>query len=138
MRPRHLLTLAVVGFVVLVIASGYDAFTASNTVAASKVGLKESAFTIANLVPTECTDTITSIKAGSGTFSATATNQLVLGSSSRDVVTLDKNDCFVGGGPTTGTRDKVTGASPAAGNGDECIVNSGATTTRCTVVANRP
>jgi len=135
MRPRHLVTVAVAALVVLVVASGYDAFTASSTVAASRVGLKESAFSVTNLMPSECTVTVTSLKAGSGTFSATAQNQLVLGSSSRDVVTLMKNDCFVGGGPTTGKRDKVTGVN---GGGDQCVVNSGATVSKCTVVANRP
>jgi hypothetical protein len=131
--------MAAAALVVLVVASGYDAFTASSTVAASKVGLKESAFSVTNLEPSECTVSVTTLKAGSGTFSATAQNQLVLGSSSRDTVTLMKNDCFVGGGPTTGTRDSVTGPAPsAASNGDQCIVNSGATVTRCTVVKDAP
>jgi len=136
MRPRHLVTVSVLALVVLIVASAYDAFTASSTVAASRIGLKESAFSVTNLEPAECTMTVTSLKAGTGTFSATAQNQLVLGSSSRDVVTLMANDCFVGGGPTTGTRDKVTGSSNTGG--DQCIVNSGATVSKCTVVANRP
>jgi hypothetical protein len=135
MRPRHLFTVAVVALIVLVVVSGYDAFTASSTVAANKVGLQSSTFDVTNLRPPECTGTVTSIKAGTGTFSATATKQLVLGSSSRDVVTLLANDCFVGGGPTTGARDKVTGVS---GGGDQCVVNSGATVSNCTVVATRP
>jgi hypothetical protein len=135
MRPRHLVIVAVGALVVLIVASGYDAFTASSTVAASHVGLKESTFSVANLEPSECTVSVTSLKAGSGTFSATAENQLVLGSSSRDVVTLMKDDCFVGGGPTTGTRDKVTGVK---NGGDQCVVNSGATLSNCTAVAYRP
>jgi len=134
MRPRHLFGVAVVALVVLVVVSGYDAFTASSTVAASKVGLQSSTFNVTNLKPAECNMvTVTSLKAGMGTFSATATNQLVLGSSSADTVTLKQNDCFVGGGPTTGPRDKVTGIS-----GDQCVVNSGATVSNCTVVATRP
>jgi hypothetical protein len=82
--------------------------------------------------------TVTSVFGGSGTINATAQYQLVLGSSVKDTVTLQKNDCFVGGGPTSGSKDSVTGASPASGNGDQCVVTSGATTTRCTVVATRP
>jgi len=137
MRPRHLVTLAALALVALVAASAFDAYTASSTVAASKVGLKESAFSVTNLKPSACTVSVTTLLTGSGTFNATAQNQLVLGSSSKDTVTLEKNDCFVGGGPTTGTRDKVTGASGSS-NGDQCIVNSGATVSKCTVVEDSP
>jgi hypothetical protein len=82
--------------------------------------------------------TVTSVIAGSGTFSATAQYQLVLGSSAKDTVTLQPNDCFVGGGPTSGSKDNVSGPLPGATNGDQCVVTSGASTVRCTVVATRP
>ena len=138
MKPRHLLAIAGVGLLVLVAGSFYSAYTASATVGASAVGYQSANVAPNDLKPAECTMTVTSVVAGSGTFSATAQYQLVLGSSVKDTVTLQKNDCFVGGGPTSGSKDSVTGASPASGNGDQCIVTSGATTTRCTVVATRP
>jgi hypothetical protein len=130
--------MAVVALVVLVVASGYDAFTASSTVAASKVGEKESAFTVNDLKPSQCTMTVTSLLVGTsgGTLDATATYQLVLGTKFRDVVLLKADDCFVGGDPTTGgSYDKVTGVS---GGGDQCIITSRATETNCTVVKSSP
>ncbi len=126
MRPRHLFTAAVVALVVLVVVSGYNAFTASSTVAASKVGLKKSTFSVNDLKPDECTMTVTSLKVAGN---ATATFQLVLGTSGADTVTLRQSDCFVGGNG----RDRVTGAS-----GAQCVINSSATETNCAVVARRP
>jgi hypothetical protein len=137
MRPRHLLALAGIGLVLLVAGSFYAAFTASATVGPSALGYQSSTVVPNDLKPPECTMTVTSVVAGSGTFNATAQYQLVLGSSVKDTVTLQKNDCFVGGGPTTGSKDNVSGATGSS-NGDQCIVASGATTTRCTVVATRP
>jgi hypothetical protein len=137
-RPRHLLLVAGLALIALLLASGYSAYTASATVSASSLNEFESAINVDNFRPPECTMTITSILSGSGTFSATAQFQLVLGSAARDIVTLQKNDCFIGGGPTTGTRDTVTGPAPGATNGDQCIVNALATVTRCTIVATRP
>jgi hypothetical protein len=138
MRPRHLLALAGLGLLVLLVGSFYSAFTASATVGPSAIGYQSSTVVPNDLKPAECTMTVTSVIAGSGTFAATAEYQLVLGSSVKDTVTLQKNDCFVGGGPTSGSKDNVTGASPGAGNGDQCVVASGAATVRCTVVATRP
>jgi hypothetical protein len=137
MRPRHLLALAGIGLVLLVAGSFYAAFTASATVGPSALGYQSSTVVPNDLKPPECTMTVTSVVAGSGTFNATAQYQLVLGSSVKDTVTLQKNDCFVGGGPTTASKDNVSGATGSS-NGDQCIVASGATTTRCTVVATRP
>jgi len=137
-QPRHLFALAGVLLLVLVAGSFYAAFAASATVPASSVGYQSSTVTPNDLKPSECTMTVTSVLGGSGTINATAQNQLVLGSSAKDTVSLQKNDCFVGGGPTSGSKDSVTGASPASGNGDQCIVTSGATVTRCTIVATRP
>jgi hypothetical protein len=137
-RPRHVLALAAIGLLVLLAGSFYAVFTASATVGVSSVGYQSSTVSPNDLKPAECTMTVTSVLGGSGTINATAQNQLVLGSSAKDTVTLQKNDCFVGGGPTSGTKDSVTGASPASNNGDQCVVTSGATVTRCSVVATRP
>lgn len=137
-RPRHLLALAGVLLLVLVAGSFYAAFTASATVAPSSVGYQSSTVSPNDLKPAECTMNVTSVVGGSGTIAATAQNQLVLGSSSADTVTLQKNDCFVGGGPTSGTKDSVTGATPGNNNGDQCIVASGVNPSRCTIVATRP
>jgi hypothetical protein len=136
-RPRHLFALAGILLLVLVAGSFYAAFAASATVAPSSVGYQSSNFSVTNLKPAECTVSVSSIVAGSGTINATAQNQLVLGSSSADTVSLQKNDCFVGGGPTSGTKDSVIGQN-GQNNGDQCIVTSGATVSRCTVVATRP
>lgn len=137
-RPRHLLLAAGLALIALLLASGYSAYTASATVSASSLNEFESAINVDNFRPPECTMTVTSILSGSGTFSATAQFQLVLGSSASDTVILQKNDCFIGGGPTTGIRDTVTGPPPGPTNGDQCIVTAGATVTRCTIVATRP
>ena len=136
-RPRHLYGLAAAGLLALVAAHAYSAYSASNTVASGRVGRVNSNVTANNLKPPECTMTVTSIMSGTGVFSATAQFQLVIGSSARDTVTLQRNDCFVGGGPTAGLRDRATGPGGAP-NGDQCIVNAGATLTRCTRVATRP
>src|SRR5689334_14787635 len=138
MKPRHLVTLAGIALVVLLAGSFYAAYTASATVGASSVGYQSSTVAPNDLKPAECTMNVTSVIAGNGTIDATAQYQLVLGSTGRDIVTLQKNDCFVGGGPTTGTKDSVTGATPASSNGDQCIVTSGASVSRCTIVATRP
>ena len=135
---RRLSRLAALGLVALLAANAYTAYTASNTVPATQLGKTSSTVSADNLKPPECTMIVTSVLAGSGTFSASAQFQLVLGSGSRDVVTLQKNDCFVGGGPTIAPKDSVTGPSPGGSNGDQCIVTSGATVTRCTIVATRP
>src|SRR5689334_21903668 len=138
MKPRHLVTLAGIALVVLLAGSFYAAYTASATVGASSVGYQSSTVAPNDLKPVECTMNVTSVMAGNGIINATAQNQLVLGATGRDIVTLQKNDCYVGGGPTTGTQDDVTGATPASGNGDQCVVSAGATVKRCTVVASRP
>jgi len=136
-RPLHLYGLAAAGLLALVGAHVYSAYSASSTVSPGQVGRVDSNVAANNLKPPECTMTVTSIVSGTGTFSATAQFQLVIGSSAKDTVTLLANDCFVGGGPTSGARDKVTGSNPTP-NGDQCIVNAGANVTRCTVVAFRP
>jgi hypothetical protein len=136
--PRHLYGLAGAGLVLLVAVHAFSAYSASSTVSGGKVGRLSSTVAPNGLKPRECTMTVTSIRSGTGTFSATAQFQLVIGSSSRDVVTLQKNDCFVGGGPTSGSRDSATGPTPGGTNGDECVVNAGASLTRCARVATRP
>jgi hypothetical protein len=137
-RPRHLFAAAAAALLVLVAGSFYAAFTASATVAPSSVGYQSSSVAPNDLKPAECTMTVTSVLGGSGTINATAQYQLVLGSSSKDTVTLQKNDCYVGGGPTSGSQDSITGPTPGNGNGDQCIVPVGVNPTRCTVVATRP
>jgi len=141
MRPRHLVWTAGALLAVLVVAGGWDAFTASSTVGASKVGLENSTFNASDLEPDACTVSVTSVvvddaKAGRS-FTATAQHQLVLGTQNADTVTLQKNDCFVGGGPTSGgSYDRVTGQSNSGG--DQCIITSRATETNCTVVQRSP
>lgn len=136
-RPRHLVAAAAAALVVLLAGGFYAAYTASATVGASVVGYTSSTVGPNDLKPSECTMTVTSVIAGSGTISATSQYQLVLGSSAKDTVSLQKNDCYVGGGPTSGQQDAVTGAN-GGNNGDQCVVATGVNPIRCTVVANRP
>lgn len=131
---------------VLVVAVGFgfvttQAFTASNTVPATKVGQFTQAISPSQLEPAECISngvTVTSIVSGSGTITATAAYQLVLGSSSNDTLTDSNdegNDCMVGGAGT----DSFTGWKH---HNDLCVVSTATQTsgtiTNCTVVATRP
>ena len=115
-----------------------QAFTAANTVPATNISQFTQAITPVQLEPSECkaSITVTSIVAGTGAVTATAANQLVLGSSAIDSL----NDggfgtaCMVGGAGA----DAFQGTT---GGGDKCIVSTAtlpANIKKCTVVATRP
>lgn len=141
--PRRRTSLFVL---VLVAAAGFgfvttQAFTASNTVPATNIGQFAQAITPSQLEPAECISngvTATSIVAGSGTISATAANQLLLGSSGNDTLTDAAHHghvCMVGGAGI----DTFTGWK---NHNDLCVVSTATQTsgtiTNCAVVATRP
>jgi Ca2+-binding RTX toxin-like protein len=125
----------------LVVAVGFgyvtsQAFTASNTVPATNIGQLSQAISVSQLEPAECVSggiTATSIVAGAGSVTATASNQLVLGSSGNDTLTDSAfgSDCIVGGAGT----DTLNGHK---NHGDLCIRSTTSTASNCTVVAIRP
>jgi Ca2+-binding RTX toxin-like protein len=130
---RALFAVAALGLTALVLAQALTAYTASATVPATHLGRSSTNVTSNDLKPSECTMTVTSIDSGSGTFSATAASQLVLGSSGNDTITGNAggNDCIVGGAGT----DTVTGV----GSGNQCVVSTATVTVvNCTIVARRP
>jgi Ca2+-binding RTX toxin-like protein len=113
-----------------------QAFTASNTVPSTNIGQLSQAISVSQLEPAECLSggiTATSIVAGAGSVTATAANQLVLGSSGNDTLTDSSggSDCLVGGAAT----DTLTGWK---NHGDLCIPSTLSTTKNCTIVATRP
>jgi Ca2+-binding RTX toxin-like protein len=113
-----------------------QAFTAANVVPATNIGQIAQAITPANLEPSECRGsiTVTSVVAGSGTVTATAANQLVLGSSGVDTLTDAIGPaCMVGGAGS----DSFSGKNIS----DLCIVSAatlGSNVKKCTIVATRP
>jgi hypothetical protein len=125
-----------------------QAFTASNTVPATTISQTTQSITPLQLEPAACISTsigggysgfnVTSIVAGSGTVTATAAYQLVLGSSGNDTLSDPNtygNDCLVGGAGT----DSISGWKH---HDDLCIpsnaTQSGGTVTNCGVVAVQP
>lgn len=111
-----------------------QAFTAANTVPATNIGQVVQSISVSQLVPTECASLgITSIVTGSGTVNATASRQLVLGSSGVDTLgDTFGSDCLVGGAGADSFSGKKSG-------GDLCIVSTTAGSVKnCTVVATRP
>lgn len=115
-----------------------QAFTAANTVPTTNISQFTQAIAPADLEPSECKTsiTVTGIVAGSGTITATAANQLVLGSSGVDTLSDGGfgSACMIGGA----ARDTFIAAN---GGGDLCIVSSATLSSKhrnCTVVATRP
>jgi Ca2+-binding RTX toxin-like protein len=76
-----------------------SAFTAANTVPASRVGNPTESATAQKLKPAACSAlTLTTIVTGSGTITGSANNDLVLGSSAVDTINGGNgNDCILGG-----------------------------------------
>lgn len=76
------------------------AFTATNNVARSNVGKVSKSISANDLKPSACSgQSVSNIIKGSGTFSGTLGNDLILGSSGADVIDgQGGNDCILGGG----------------------------------------
>lgn len=140
MRALH--RFALVLAVGLIILSMMSAMAAANTVPASRLGTATFPVTPNDLKPPECAAlNLTSIVIGSGTFSGTGGNNLILGSSGNDTITAGSGtDCVLGGAGNdtlrgNGGNDVIIG-SPAGtgtlrgdgGGADVCYARGGSYT----------
>jgi signal peptidase I len=123
------------GMVVIAVAGTLvTSFTASTNVPTSRVGTSVQARLISQLAPVGCnTLSLTAVAQGSGAFSNTRSNTLVLGSAKSDTITdTGSNDCIVGGGGTdavTGTATDICVTGPTLGTAKKCPVANGVTST---------
>ncbi|MHB8059961.1 MAG: hypothetical protein ACYDHO_03925, partial [Gaiellaceae bacterium] len=115
-RQRSALTLKVAAFVVLSVAVGATtaAFTATNTVAASRVTNKAHTISVPELTPVNCSSYATYYRIsgpGLSRFEAghnNDTNQIWLGTAARDNMGGGNGvDCMVPGGNNSGQTESV-------------------------------
>lgn len=136
-----------VGLAVAIVSAGArsSVFAAGITVPAGRLGLTLKAASAVQFKPAGCTGTVNSIvvvPSGGATFTVRTGNNLILGTSGNDHVTvtpLGAYECFVGGGPVASNTDKFAGS---LGGGDQCVVAKTDTgllnITSCTVVTRSP
>jgi signal peptidase len=122
-----LVALAVTGTLV-------TSFTASTNVPTSRVGTSVQARLVSQLAPVGCNSlSLTSVAQGSGAFSNSRSNTLVLGSAKSDTITdTGSGNCIVGGGGTdavTGTSTDICVTGPTLGTAQKCPVANGVTAT---------
>ena len=119
---RWLIRLPLVILVVLVGANVLSAVTASNTVPVTRAGNPSDPVTAEKLKPSECGAMVLSgTVTGTGTFNATAANDLVLAGPAADRPDgRQGDDCVLGGGG----NDQLTGG----GGADVCIGGPGGDT----------
>jgi len=147
-RPRNsrgrLRTLNLTVAVILAAAVGFtaaSAYTASNTVPSTNIGVYTHTIGAAELKPAACTGTVTAIiavPAGGSAQTYNTPGNLILGTSGNDNVTATSGyNCFIGGGPTNNNTDTFTGSTPPS---DECIIAASDTGTikHCTIVQRSP
>ena len=143
-RPSGPVALAVA--VLLAAGIGFtaaSAYTASNTVPSTNIGVYTHSIGAAQLEPAACTGTVTTIvnvPTGGTSFNIPGSGNLVLGTSGNDNVHGPTNgyNCFLGGGPTSSNGDKFNG--PGSG-GDQCIIATSDNTgniQHCTIVQHSP
>jgi len=107
-----------------------SALAAANTVPVTKLSDTRRPITPNDLKPTECNGiTVTTKIIGSGTFSGTNANDLILGSAGADTIDGGAgSDCILGGGG----NDTLNGQGGAdvilGGDGDDAINGGGADT----------
>lgn len=91
---------ALLGLVVLTIASLTSVLAAANTVAVTHAAEIKISIGANDLKPSECASlTLSNLVTGSGAINGTGSSDLVLGSSSIDTVLAGSgNDCVLGGG----------------------------------------
>jgi hypothetical protein len=99
MRPRVVLKILLFGLITLILVSAITAFAASIDIHPSNVGVESIPVRAEDIKPPACSALyLTNIIRGSGLFSGTAGNDLILGSTGND--TIDGgggDDCIVGG-----------------------------------------
>jgi Ca2+-binding RTX toxin-like protein len=102
MTNRLMFRLVLLGAVALVLVSINAALAAANTVASSWAGNSTQVITVNNLKPPECAGmNLTQIVTGSGNFSGSGSNELIIGSPGNDTISGgpgNGGDCIVGGG----------------------------------------
>lgn len=121
-RFRFSLRYLAVGLVALIIFSSLTAVAATNTIPPTSIDHETIPFDINHLKPSSCAGiVVTNLVTGSGTLTGTEGNDLILASSSADVIDgLGGSDCILGGGGD----DSINGGD---GN-DVCIGGGGADT----------
>jgi hypothetical protein len=114
------------GLVAVVVAiTLVTTFTASTNVPASSAGTSTQARLVSQLAPAGCSSlTLTTLVEGSGTFSNSTSNALVLGSAGSNTITDTGNgNCIVGGGGTdtiTGTATDICITGPTLNVANPC------------------
>jgi hypothetical protein len=125
----RLAQLAIVLFVVTVGASFMTGWAASNTVPASSAGVESGVPAPDDFKPAECAGiAIASLVVGTGTFSGTGANDLILGSGAADTITSNAGDDCVLGGDGNDTLKAGTGGGSGGGND---VLNGAAGTDTC-------
>ncbi|HAV76589.1 MAG TPA: hypothetical protein DCX53_04465 [Anaerolineae bacterium] len=114
----HLRTV-IFGLAAIIIITSMTAVAATNTVPTTRVANQTISFNINHLKPSACAGlNVTSLVIGSGIFTGTNENDLILGGPGMDSIDgLGGNDCILGGGGD----DEITGND---GN-DICIGGPG-------------
>jgi Ca2+-binding RTX toxin-like protein len=124
MIKRIPLRYAILGIILLILASVVMAVAASNTVPGSRLASRSAAIDANALKPTECASlnlTIIVICPASGSCTGTKNSELILGSANADTITgKGGKDCILGGGGD----DDITGGA----GGDVCIGGPGTDT----------
>lgn len=142
---RRRVPLLVPGVAAAVLGFGVTgAYTASNSVPSTNVGVYTAPIGAAQLAPAACTGTVTaivSVPAGGALDTVSSGGNLILGTSGNDDVHATAGyNCFVGGGPAGANLDAFKG--PGNG-GDQCIIAASGgdpdpNVSRCTIVQQRP
>lgn len=94
------LLLLTVGLVALILFSTLTAVSAANTIPSTRLDAAASSVSVNDLKPSACVGLfLTNLITGTGTVTGTEGNDLILASSSADVIDgLGGDDCIVGGG----------------------------------------
>lgn len=100
MKLPHPLLLLTVGLVALILFSTLTAVSAANTIPSTRLDAAASSVSVNDLKPSTCAGLfLTNLITGTGTLTGTEGNDLLLASSSADVIDgLGGDDCIVGGG----------------------------------------
>jgi Ca2+-binding RTX toxin-like protein len=115
MKKHVFFQIILFGLIVLILVSVIAAFAAGLEVDPSTVGRELIPISADDIKPPECSAlTLTNIVRGSGTFTGTSGNDLILGSSGADTIDgLGGDDCILG----AGGDDNITGGDAT----DVCI-----------------
>jgi Ca2+-binding RTX toxin-like protein len=123
MQKRAFFQIMLFGLIALILVNVIAAFATGLDIDPSNVDIKLIPITGEDIKPPACTMYLTNIVRGSGTFTGTAGNDLILGSSGDDTIDgLGGDDCILGGGGD----DLITGGDGNEVIGDICIGGTGA------------